>query len=116
MEYRGKQYSVILSIGGKWKRSAEIEGQYRSGTAADRPSGIKLAERAMTRRLHQRKNGWRRRAAKNCADVESLFDNPAEVSCFDQYIRYRHARLLQSQPGPWPISVMRTPGSAPAFL
>ena len=29
MEYRGKHYSVILTIGGKWKWSAEIEGQYR---------------------------------------------------------------------------------------
>ena len=37
MEYRGKQYSVILTIGGKWKWSAEIEGHYRSGMAVSRP-------------------------------------------------------------------------------
>jgi hypothetical protein len=29
MEYRGQQYSVILTIGGKWKWSAETEGHYR---------------------------------------------------------------------------------------
>ena len=39
MEYRGKQYSVILTIDGKWKWSAEIEGQYRSGMAVTRPAG-----------------------------------------------------------------------------
>jgi hypothetical protein len=37
MEYRGKNYSVILTIGGKWKWSAEIEGQYRPGMAVSRP-------------------------------------------------------------------------------
>jgi hypothetical protein len=40
MEYRGKHYSVILSIGGKCKWSAEIEGQYRSGVAVSRPAGV----------------------------------------------------------------------------
>jgi hypothetical protein len=45
MEYRGKQYSVILTIGGKWKWSAEIEGQYRSGMAVSRPAGVEKAER-----------------------------------------------------------------------
>jgi hypothetical protein len=38
---------VILTIGGKWKWSAEIEGQYRSGMAVSRPAGVKLAERAI---------------------------------------------------------------------
>jgi hypothetical protein len=47
MEYRGKEYSVILTIGGKWKWSAEIEGQYRSGMAATRPAGVEKAERAI---------------------------------------------------------------------
>jgi hypothetical protein len=32
MEYRGKRYSVILSIGEKWKWSTEIEGHARSGS------------------------------------------------------------------------------------
>jgi hypothetical protein len=36
MDYRGKQYSVILTIGGKWKWSAEVDGQYRSGMAVSR--------------------------------------------------------------------------------
>ena len=50
MEYRGKRYSVILTIGGKWKWSAEIEGR-RSGMAVSRPAGVKLAERAIFPRL-----------------------------------------------------------------
>jgi hypothetical protein len=55
MEYRGKQYSVILTIGGKWKWSAEIEGQYRSGMAISRPVGVKLAERAIDKALAPKK-------------------------------------------------------------
>jgi hypothetical protein len=51
MEYHGKQYSVILTIGGKWKWSAEIEGQYRSGLAISRPAGVKLTERAIDKAL-----------------------------------------------------------------
>ena len=51
MEYRGKEYSVILTIGGKWKWSAEIEGQYRSGMAVSRPACVKLAERAIDKTL-----------------------------------------------------------------
>jgi hypothetical protein len=56
MEYRGKEYSVILTIGGKWKWSAEIEGQYRSGMAVSRPAGVKLAERAIDRALRRKRN------------------------------------------------------------
>jgi hypothetical protein len=56
MEYRGKQYSVILTIGGKWKWSAEIEGQYRSGMVVSRPAGVKLAERGSTRRWRRKRN------------------------------------------------------------
>jgi hypothetical protein len=55
MEYRGKQHSVILPIGGKWKWPAEIEGQYRSGMAVSRPSGVKLAERAIDKALAPKK-------------------------------------------------------------
>ena len=65
MEYRGKQYSVILSIGGKWKWSADIEGLYRSGTAADRPTGVKLAERAIDKALAPKKKRLARRAAED---------------------------------------------------
>jgi hypothetical protein len=55
MEYRGKQYTVILAIGGKWKWSADIEGQYRSGMAENRPAGVKLAERAIDKALTPKK-------------------------------------------------------------
>ena len=34
MRSRGKQYSVVLSIGGKWNRSVEIDGHTKSGSAA----------------------------------------------------------------------------------
>ena len=34
MKYRGKQYSVVLSIGGKWNWSVEIDGHTKSGSAA----------------------------------------------------------------------------------
>jgi hypothetical protein len=60
MEYRGKQYSVILTIGGKWKWSAEIEGQYRSGMAINRPAGVKLAERAIDKALAPKKKRLQR--------------------------------------------------------
>jgi hypothetical protein len=55
MEYLGKQYSVILTIGAKWKWWAEIEGQYRSGMAVSRPAGVKLAERAIDKALAPKK-------------------------------------------------------------
>jgi len=55
MEYRGKQYSVILTIGGKWKWSAEIEGQYRSGMAVSHAAGVKAAERAIHKALAPKK-------------------------------------------------------------
>jgi hypothetical protein len=55
MEYRGQQYSVILTIGGKWKWSAEIEGRYRSGMAISRPVGVKLAERPVDKALAPKK-------------------------------------------------------------
>jgi hypothetical protein len=60
MEHRGKQYSVILTIGAKWKWTAEIDGQYRSGLAVDRPAGVKLAERAIDKALAPKKKRWRR--------------------------------------------------------
>jgi hypothetical protein len=60
MEYRGKHYSVILTIGGKWKWSAELEGQYRSGMAVSRPAGVKLAERAIDKALAPKKKRLQR--------------------------------------------------------
>jgi len=60
MEYRDKQYSVILTIGAKWKWTAEIDGRYRSGLAADRPAGVKAAERAIDKALAPKKQRLRR--------------------------------------------------------
>jgi hypothetical protein len=45
MEYRGKQDSVILTIGGKWKWSTEFEGHHRSGIGGQ-PAGVKLVEKS----------------------------------------------------------------------
>jgi len=56
MEFRGKQYSVFLTIGGKWKWSAEIEGQYRSGMAVShRPASRRRSARS-TRRWRRKRN------------------------------------------------------------
>jgi hypothetical protein len=55
MEYRGKLYSVILSIGGKWKWSIELDGHTKSGNAANRLAGVKLAEREIDRALAPKK-------------------------------------------------------------
>jgi hypothetical protein len=55
MKYRGKQYSVVLSIGGKWKWSVEIDGHTKSGNAPNRPAGIKLAEAEIDRALAPKK-------------------------------------------------------------
>jgi hypothetical protein len=60
MEYRGKQYSVILTIGGKWKWSAEIDGQHRSGLAVSRPAGVELAEGAIDKVLAPKKKRLKR--------------------------------------------------------
>ena len=38
MKYRAKQYSAVLSIGGKWKWSVEIDGHTKSGSAPNRPA------------------------------------------------------------------------------
>jgi hypothetical protein len=55
MKYRAKQYSVVLSIGGKWKWSDEIDGHTKSGSAPNRPAGIKLAEAEIDRALAPKK-------------------------------------------------------------
>ena len=49
-----------LTIGAKWKWSAEIEGQYRSGMAINRPAGVKLAERAIDKALAPKKKRLQR--------------------------------------------------------
>jgi hypothetical protein len=48
----------MLTIGSKWKWSAEIEGQYRSGMAVSRPAGVKLAERAIDKALAPKRNAY----------------------------------------------------------
>ena len=60
MQYRGKQYSVILTIGGTWKWSTEIEGQYRSGMAVSRPAGVEKAESAIDKALAPKKKRLQR--------------------------------------------------------
>jgi hypothetical protein len=55
MEYRGKQYSVVLSIGGKWKWSVEIDGHTKSGRAPNRLAGIKVAKAEIDRALARKK-------------------------------------------------------------
>ena len=55
MQYRGKQYSVILTIGGKWKWSIDIDGHTKSGQAANRLAGTKLAKREIDRALAPKK-------------------------------------------------------------
>jgi hypothetical protein len=47
--FGGKQYSVILSIGGKWKWSAEIVGQYVPIRHGGQPPGRRHAGGARDR-------------------------------------------------------------------
>jgi hypothetical protein len=55
MKYRGKQYSVVLSIGGKWKWSVEIDGTPSRGVRRTVLLGIKLAEAEIDRALAPKK-------------------------------------------------------------
>jgi hypothetical protein len=59
-EYRGKQYSVILTIGGTWRWSVEIEGQYLSGMASSRPAGVMLAVGTIDKALVPKKKRLQR--------------------------------------------------------
>jgi hypothetical protein len=47
--------TLILTIGGKWKWSAQIGEQYRSGMAVSRPAGVELAKRAIDKSLAPKK-------------------------------------------------------------
>jgi hypothetical protein len=50
MEHRGKQYSVVQGIDGRWKWSVDLDGRSKSGvTAGSRLAAIKLAEREIER-------------------------------------------------------------------
>jgi hypothetical protein len=50
-----RRLRVNLTIGGKWKWSAEIEGQCRSGMAVSRPAGPEKAKRAIDKALVPKK-------------------------------------------------------------
>ena len=54
MEHRGKPYSVVLSIGGKWKWTVEIDG-HKSGFAASRPLGIARAKAEIDKAMPPKK-------------------------------------------------------------
>jgi hypothetical protein len=56
MEYRGKQYSVIMGIDALWKGVVDgIEGYTKSGKAPSHAAGIKAAERAIEKALAPKK-------------------------------------------------------------
>ena len=56
MDYRGKQYRVILGIDSQWKWSVDgIEGYTKSGTAPSYAAGIKAAESAIDKALAPKK-------------------------------------------------------------
>jgi hypothetical protein len=52
MKHRGEQYSVVLSIGGKWKWSVEIDGHTKSS------AGIDLAEAELIGHSPRRRSAW----------------------------------------------------------
>jgi hypothetical protein len=54
MEHRGKLYTVVLSIGGKWKWSVEFDG-HKSGFVASRPMGIARAKGEIDKALTPKK-------------------------------------------------------------
>jgi hypothetical protein len=61
MEYRGKQYRVMLGIDSLWKWSVDaIEGYTKSGKTPSHAAGIKAAERAIDKALAPKKQRLRR--------------------------------------------------------
>jgi hypothetical protein len=57
MEYRGRNYSVVQSLEGKWKWSIDFDGHSKWGKARSRQAGIKEAEREIDRALAPKKTG-----------------------------------------------------------
>jgi hypothetical protein len=56
MEYREKQYCVILGIDSQWKWSVGgIEGYTKSGKAPSHADGVRAAERAIDKALAPKK-------------------------------------------------------------
>jgi hypothetical protein len=50
MEHRGKRYSVVQAIDGRWKWSIDLDGHTKSGvTAGSRQAAIKMAEKEIER-------------------------------------------------------------------
>jgi hypothetical protein len=61
MEYRGKQFRVILGIDSQWKWSVDgIEGFTKSGKALSHTDGVKAAERAIDKALAPKKQRLKR--------------------------------------------------------
>ena len=61
MEYRGKQYRVMLGIDSQWKWSVDgIEGYTKSGKAPSHATGVKAAERAIDKALAPKKKRLQR--------------------------------------------------------
>ena len=57
MEYRGRNYSVVQSLEGKWKWSIDFDGHSKWGKARSRQAGNKEAEREIDRALAPKKTG-----------------------------------------------------------
>ena len=52
MEYREKQFSVVVGIDGSWKWCVELgDGRTKFGAAHNRLAGIKAAEKEIDRAL-----------------------------------------------------------------
>jgi hypothetical protein len=56
MEYREKQFSVVVGINGAWKWSVDLgDGRTKFGAAHTRLAGIKAAEKEIDRALVPKK-------------------------------------------------------------
>jgi hypothetical protein len=61
MEYRGKQYSVVMGIDSLWKWSVtSLVGQTKSGKEVNHAAGVKAAQRAIDKSLAPKKQRLRR--------------------------------------------------------
>jgi hypothetical protein len=55
MEYRGKTFTAVQDIEGKWKWSVDLDGHTRTAKALDRSAAIKMAQREIDRHLAPKK-------------------------------------------------------------
>jgi hypothetical protein len=58
MKYRSKQYSVVLSIGGKWNWSVDIDGHTKSGSAPNRPAASSWPKPKLIGHWPPRRSDW----------------------------------------------------------